>query len=178
MKFRCCILLAVFNVTTTDDGVAGSLRDAIIQANALPGPHEIILPAGTYSGSGQNAITVENDGGRNGARGPDLFNVDLRVAYAVPLLAASLTTVVVVAAAVFLPQAPGFVGTWQAGCVIALTLFGVSREAAVGYSLLTWVIQMSVNIGAASVFLAREHLSVGQLVRVAAEEAPSAPTER
>ncbi len=28
------------------------------------------LPAGTYSGTGQNAITVDNNGGRDGARGP------------------------------------------------------------------------------------------------------------
>lgn len=28
---------------------------------------------------------MENNGGRNGARGPDLFELDLRLAYAVPL---------------------------------------------------------------------------------------------
>jgi hypothetical protein len=39
------------------------------------------LPAGTYSGVGQNAITVENDGGRNGARGPNYAQLDLRVGY-------------------------------------------------------------------------------------------------
>jgi uncharacterized protein (TIRG00374 family) len=92
----------------------------------------------------------------------------------VPLVAASLTTVVVVAAAVFLPQAPGFVGTWQAGCVLALGLFGVSREAAVGYSLLTWVVQMASNIGTAGVFLAREDVSLRQLLRVAARQTPAA----
>ena len=92
----------------------------------------------------------------------------------VPLVAASLTTVVVVAAAVFLPQAPGFVGTWQAGCVLALGLFGVSREAAVGYSLLTWIVQMAINIATAGVFLAREDLSLRQLLRVAARETPAA----
>ena len=92
----------------------------------------------------------------------------------VPLLAASLTTVVVVAAAVFLPQAPGFVGTWQFGCVQALKLFGVSHEVALGYSLLTWVIQMAVNISLAGLFLAREDLSVGQLVRLAPRETPAA----
>ena len=91
----------------------------------------------------------------------------------VPLVAGSLTTVVVVAAAVFLPQAPGFVGTWQAGCVLALGLFGVSKEVAVGYSLLTWIIQMTINIGMAGVFLAREDLSLGQLLRVAARETPA-----
>jgi glycosyltransferase 2 family protein len=90
----------------------------------------------------------------------------------IPLVAGSLTTVVVVAAAVFLPQAPGFVGTWQAGCVVALSLFKVSQEAAVGYSLLTWIVQMAVNISAAGFFLAREQTSIGQLVR-AAETAPA-----
>ena len=87
-----------------------------------------------------------------------------------PLVAASLTTVVVVAAAVFLPQAPGFVGTWQAGCVVALGLFGVSKEVAIGYSLLSWIVQMGTNIGVAGIFLAREDISLAQLLRVAERE--------
>ena len=92
----------------------------------------------------------------------------------VPLIAGSLAAVVVVAAFVFLPQAPGFVGTWQAGCVLALSFFAVPKDAAVGYSLFTWVIQMVLNIAAAGVFLAREDVSVGQLVRMAEREAPRA----
>jgi hypothetical protein len=39
------------------------------------------VPAGTYSGTGQNAITVENDGGRNGAYGPGLMQIDIRAGY-------------------------------------------------------------------------------------------------
>ena len=95
----------------------------------------------------------------------------------VPLVAASLTTVVIVAAAVFLPQAPGFIGTWQAGCVLALGLFGVSKDVAVGYSLLTWLLQMAINIGMAGIFLAREDLSLGQLLRIGARETPPAGAE-
>ena len=38
---------------------------------------------GTYSGVGLNALTVENEGGRNGARGPAYRNLDLRVGYRV-----------------------------------------------------------------------------------------------
>jgi hypothetical protein len=87
----------------------------------------------------------------------------------VPLLAASLTTVVVVAAFVFLPQAPGFVGTWQAGCVLALGFFDVPRDVAVGYSLLTWIVSMVMNVGAAGIFLAREDLSLAQLWRTSGE---------
>jgi hypothetical protein len=41
------------------------------------------VAAGTYSGTGQNAITVENVGGRNGAYGPGLLQVDLRFGYRV-----------------------------------------------------------------------------------------------
>ena len=39
------------------------------------------LPAGTYSGVGQNAITVENKGGRNGAIGPGSLQIDMRAGY-------------------------------------------------------------------------------------------------
>jgi len=92
----------------------------------------------------------------------------------VPLLAASLTTLVIIAAAVFVPQAPGFVGTWQAGCVLALGLFEVPPETALGYSVLTWILQMTVNVGLAGVFLAREDLSVGQLLRIGTPEVRAA----
>ncbi len=39
------------------------------------------LPAGTYSGTGDDAITVENAGGRNGAYGPSFFQWDMRLGY-------------------------------------------------------------------------------------------------
>ncbi len=39
------------------------------------------LPPGTYSGTGQNAITVDNAGGRNGAYGPGFAQVDMRAGY-------------------------------------------------------------------------------------------------
>jgi hypothetical protein len=39
------------------------------------------LPAGTYSGNGANTISVDNEGGRNGAYGPGFFKLDLRLGY-------------------------------------------------------------------------------------------------
>jgi len=39
------------------------------------------LPAGTYSGTGANGITVDNKGGRNGARGPGYAQLDMRIGY-------------------------------------------------------------------------------------------------
>lgn len=97
-----------------------------------------------------------------------LLTLDVRV----PLVAGALTIMVTVAAFVFLPQAPGFVGTWQAACVLALSEFyGVPRDLAVGYSVLTWIVSMSVNVGLAGIFLAREDLSLAQLVRAADDDA-------
>jgi hypothetical protein len=43
------------------------------------------LAAGSYSGSGDNTITVESEGGRNGAYGPGFFKLDLRLGYRVDL---------------------------------------------------------------------------------------------
>ena len=50
------------------------------------------------------------------------------------------------------------------------------KDLAVGYSLLTWIVQMAVNVGAAGFFLAREDISLGQLVRAARRGA--APREQ
>ncbi|HLK12079.1 MAG TPA: lysylphosphatidylglycerol synthase transmembrane domain-containing protein [Candidatus Binatia bacterium] len=101
----------------------------------------------------------------------------LALALPVPPLAASLTVMVTVAAFVFLPQGPGFVGTWQAGCVLALALFDTPRETAIGYSLLTWLGMMGTNLLAGGLFLAREDVSLRQLLRVAGPEGPPAPAE-
>jgi hypothetical protein len=43
------------------------------------------LPAGTYSGTGSDAITVDSKGGRNGARGPNFFQADVRLGYRLKL---------------------------------------------------------------------------------------------
>jgi len=103
---------------------------------------------------------------------PFLFGF-LALGIDVPLVSGALVTMVIVAAFVFLPQAPGFVGTWQAGCVVALELFGVSKDLAVSFSLLTWLVQMLTNIGLAGIFVARQDLSVREIFETE-EQAPDA----
>lgn len=92
----------------------------------------------------------------------------------VPLVAASLIAMVTVAAFVFLPQGPGFVGTWQAGCVLALRFLTVPEDPAVGFALLSWIAMMGTNLLVGGVFLAREDLSVRQLLRPAESEQTAA----
>lgn len=48
------------------------------------------LPAGTYSGTGPNALTVDSAGGRNGAYGPGFLQLDMRIGYRVRVVARTL----------------------------------------------------------------------------------------
>jgi uncharacterized membrane protein YbhN (UPF0104 family) len=97
-----------------------------------------------------------------------LLALDVRA----PLVAASVSLVVVIAAFVSLPQAPGFVGTWQAGCVAALTFFGVSREEAIGYSLVTHVVQVVVVVVLGALCLVGGNVGVRELVVLAQRTEP------
>jgi len=63
LAVSCAVIQATsFTVTNTDDGGSGSLRQAILDANASPGPDTINLPAGTYTlsiaGTGEDAAAT------------------------------------------------------------------------------------------------------------------------
>jgi uncharacterized membrane protein YbhN (UPF0104 family) len=64
-----------------------------------------------------------------------------------------------VAGAVSAPSAPGFIGTFQAGCVLALALFGVSRADAIPFAFVVWAVPWVVQIALGVVFLLRENVS-------------------
>ena len=60
------------------------LAMSLIDSNSDPDRNGILadpLPAGTYSGNGPNAITVDNIGGRNGAFGPGYIQLDARIGW-------------------------------------------------------------------------------------------------
>ncbi len=71
----------------TVSGVARALSGlpfSLIDSSTDPDRNGILfdfLPAGAYAGTGRNATSVAYKGGRNGAYGPGLFQLDLRVAY-------------------------------------------------------------------------------------------------
>lgn len=89
----------------------------------------------------------------------------------VPLVSGALALVTVVAGAVSAPSAPGFIGTFQAGCMLALSLFGVSRADAIPYAFVVWGAQWLTQVVLGVVFLLRENISFGD-VRAAEETAP------
>lgn len=57
------------------------------------------------------------------------------------------TVAVVLALAVALPSAPGFLGVYQAGCIVAFRAFGVSEEVAVAYGILTHLFHYLITVG-------------------------------
>ena len=74
--------LNVSGVMQYNSGTPFTLTDSSTDANRN-GQFEEPMPAGNYSGpaSNVNAITVENKGGINGARGPSYFLINTRTAY-------------------------------------------------------------------------------------------------
>ncbi len=62
------------------------------------------------------------------------FEVDQNILLAV-------TVSVVIALAVAAPSAPGFLGVYQAACLAAFAIFGISSEVAVAYSIVTHIFQ-------------------------------------
>ena len=61
-----------------------------------------------------------------------------------PYFALGVATAVIVAVAVSVPSAPGFIGVFWAGSEIALGLFGIDRSLAFSFGVLNWLVQMVV----------------------------------
>lgn len=82
-----------------------------------------------------------------------------------PLLVGSLVVTAVVAIAVSVPSAPGYIGAFQIGCVLSLAIFAVAESQALAYSVVLHVTQ-SLGVIAAGVYsLWRQGMSMRDLDR-------------
>lgn len=79
---------------------------------------------------------------------------------------AGLTVMVLVALAVAVPGLPGFLGTFQFGCVGALALYAVGKEEALSYSIVMHVVQAVGIIGAGLWILKARGLSLKKAMAV------------
>ena len=93
-----------------------------------------------------------------------------------PYLALGIATAVIVAAAVSVPSAPGFIGVFWAGSELALGLFGVDKSLAFSFGVLTWLVQMVVICSLGTWSLGVLGLSLQDLRR-AAQGAGDPPEE-
>ncbi|MEW6007662.1 MAG: lysylphosphatidylglycerol synthase transmembrane domain-containing protein, partial [bacterium] len=70
---------------------------------------------------------------------------------------------------VMIPAAPGYLGTYQYFCILALAIFGVDKDIAFSYSMVTYVISFVPVTIAGIVFLFLEGLSFGKLLSLKKE---------
>ena len=73
---------------------------------------------------------------------------------------AGVTVMVFIALAIAVPGLPGFLGTFQFGCVAALALYAVGKEEALSYSIVMHVVQAIGIVGAGLWILKKRGLSL------------------
>ncbi|MGE0519209.1 MAG: lysylphosphatidylglycerol synthase transmembrane domain-containing protein [Candidatus Binatia bacterium] len=78
----------------------------------------------------------------------------------VPAVRGALVMTTLVAIAVSVPSAPGFIGSFQLGCVVGLKIFGVGESSAIAFSLIVHLTQFVGVIGAGLYSLWRENMSL------------------
>ena len=87
-----------------------------------------------------------------------------------PSLWVGIVINIMICLAVAAPSAPGFIGTFQAGCVAALTgIYGYSQEFSVAFSIVEHTVQMLAIFLVGFFCLNKLGLSVAQLRKQAAE---------
>lgn len=91
----------------------------------------------------------------------------------VPVLRGGLVLTTLVAIAVSVPSAPGFIGSFQLGCVIALGIFKVDESAAIAYSLVVHATQFIGCIGAGLYSLWTEGISLREVEAAEVEDGAS-----
>jgi carboxypeptidase family protein/TonB-dependent receptor-like protein len=77
--------LLLSGVVQARSGTTITLTDSTLDRNQNGRFEDEYLPAGTYSGTGENAFTVKYKGGRRGAHGPTYAIANLRAGYRVAL---------------------------------------------------------------------------------------------
>ncbi len=79
-----------------------------------------------------------------------------------PVASPLLMTVIVLA--IMLPAAPGFLGTFQAGILVALTIFGVSPTDAMAYGLVVYPLTLLVSISWGLFFVIQDRMKLETLL--------------
>jgi uncharacterized protein (TIRG00374 family) len=96
----------------------------------------------------------------------------------VPFFSGGITVTTVVALAVSVPGAPGFIGQFEWGCKIALEqVFNVTGAGALAYSFVVHAVQWATQVAVGLVYLVREGLSLTELEHLPAQVEPSVSGE-
>jgi len=92
----------------------------------------------------------------------------------VPPVRGGLVLTTLVAIAVSVPSAPGFIGAFQLGCVIGLKIFGVAESPALAYSIVVHLTQFVGCIAAGLYSMWTESISLREVEAVEQSDVPMA----
>ena len=92
----------------------------------------------------------------------------------VPPLRGGIVLTTLVAIAVSVPSAPGFIGAFQLGCVIGLRIFGVADSPALAYSIVVHLTQFVGCVAAGLYSLWSENISLREVEAVEQGDVPVA----
>ncbi len=82
----------------------------------------------------------------------------------IPVLPSLVILCLTVAIFITLFPTPGFLGAFQLGCVLALNgIFSVSKETALSYGIVAWLITMGSTILIGTIFMLKDHISIGEI---------------
>lgn len=80
-------------------------------------------------------------------------------------IALALTTMVVIALAVAAPSAPGFVGVYQVACIAAFAMFGLSKEIAMAFAIITHLHMIVIFLVYGPILLVQQGLELGSIIK-------------
>jgi uncharacterized protein (TIRG00374 family) len=82
----------------------------------------------------------------------------------IPVIPSLLILCLTVAIFITLFPTPGFLGSFQLGCVLALNgIFAIPKELALSYGIVAWVVTMGSTILVGVVFMLKDHISIGEI---------------
>ncbi|MDG2307315.1 MAG: lysylphosphatidylglycerol synthase transmembrane domain-containing protein [Candidatus Binatia bacterium] len=87
-----------------------------------------------------------------------------------PLIALGFATTVIVALAVSVPSAPGFIGVFWAGSEVALGLFDIPKSMGFTFGVLSWLVQLVVIVLMGMWSMSRLKLSLADVREAASSE--------
>ncbi len=95
--------------------------------------------------------------------------------FAVPLLRCGVALTAIVALAVSVPSAPGYIGSFQFGCKLALEVFRIDASDALAFSVVLHVTQFFAILAAGLYSLLREGVSLRQIEEVSKSDVSVSP---
>lgn len=99
--------------------------------------------------------------------------VALALDVSAPLIPLGFATTVIVALAVSVPSAPGFIGVFWAGSELALGLFDVDKSMGFTFGVLSWIVQLIVIVAMGLWSMSRLNLSLGEMRNAASSQEAS-----